>query len=87
MTLLICLLKHNTTKCMYGPQSPSEDSDQPAHSRSLIRISPWHILDSQGCSLFMRTTKTDQTGVRCAGQFGSPLGARQVRLRTIVSEF
>ena len=26
--------------------APSEDSDQPAHSRSLIRIFPWRILDS-----------------------------------------
>ena len=28
--------------------SPSEDSDQTAHSRSLIRIFTWCILDSQG---------------------------------------
>ena len=29
----------------------SEDSDQPAHSRSLIRIFTEHILDSQGCNI------------------------------------
>ena len=40
---------------------PSEDSDQPAHSRSLIRIITGRNLDSQGCRFFMRTTKTDQT--------------------------
>ena len=31
--------------------APSEDSDQPAHSRSLIRIFTWCILDSQGCKV------------------------------------
>ena len=30
---------------------PSEDSDQPAHSRSLIRIFTGSILDSQGCKV------------------------------------
>ena len=30
----------------------SEDSDQPAHSRSLIRIFTRRILDSQGCICF-----------------------------------
>ena len=29
--------------------APSEDSDQPAHSRSLIRIFTGRILDSPGC--------------------------------------
>ena len=29
----------------------SEDSDQPAHSRSLIRIFTGRILDSQGCKV------------------------------------
>ena len=32
--------------------APSEDSDLPAHSRSLIRIFPGCILDSQGCKVF-----------------------------------
>ena len=31
--------------------APSEDSDQPAHSRSLIRIFPGHFLDSQLCKV------------------------------------
>ena len=31
--------------------APSEDSDQPAHSRSLIRIFTGHILDSQDAKL------------------------------------
>ena len=48
---------------IYEPQShktylwtcmPTEDSDQPAHSRNLIRIFTGRILDSQGCKvLFM----------------------------------
>ena len=33
---------------------PSEDSDQPAHSRSLIRILAMRILDSQGCKVSSR---------------------------------
>ena len=39
--------------------APSEDSDQPAHARSLIRIFTGHILDSQRCKVFlsMRATK------------------------------
>ena len=42
--------------------APSEDSDQTAHSRSLIRIFPGRILDTQGRKVFfMWTTKTDQT--------------------------
>ena len=31
--------------------APSEDSDQPAHSRSLIRIFTGRMLDSQGCKV------------------------------------
>ena len=31
--------------------APSEDSDQPAHSRSLIRIFTVRILHSQGCKV------------------------------------
>ena len=34
--------------------APSEDSDQPAHSRRLIRIFTGRKLDSQECSFFMR---------------------------------
>ena len=37
----------------------NEDSDQPVHSRSPIRVFTGRILDNQGCSVFMRTTKTD----------------------------
>ena len=38
---------------------PSEDSDQPAHSRSLIRIFAGHITDGQRCNVsFMRTILT-----------------------------
>ena len=37
---------------------PCEDSDQPTHSRSLIRIFTGGILESQGCCIFMRTMKT-----------------------------
>ena len=33
-------------------RAPSEDSDQPAHSRSLIRIFTGRILDSQGYKVF-----------------------------------
>ena len=36
-------------KCTYVP---SEDSDQPEHSRRLIRIFIDRILDSQGCKVF-----------------------------------
>ena len=41
-------------------EDSSEDSDQPAHSRSLIRIFTGRILDSKGCCFFLRTifTKT-----------------------------
>ena len=34
----------------YGACTPYEDLDQPAHSRSLVRIA-WCILDSQGCKV------------------------------------
>ena len=36
----------------------SEDSDQTAQSRSLIRIFTEHIMDSQGYGFFIRTTNT-----------------------------
>ena len=34
--------------------APSEDSDQPAHARSLIRIFTRRFLDSQGCKVSSR---------------------------------
>ena len=51
---------HRALLSTYNPQrqktylrtcGPSEDSDQPAISRSLIRIFTGHILDSQGCKV------------------------------------
>ena len=55
--------------------APSEDSDQPAHLRSLIRIFPWRSLDSQGCKdLFKRTKKPLIRLCACAGWFESLLG-------------
>ena len=33
--------------------TPCEDSDQPAHSHSLIRIFTGRILDSQGCHIYL----------------------------------
>ena len=36
---------------MLWPRAPSEDSDQPAHSRRLIRIFTGRICDSQGCKV------------------------------------
>ena len=47
MELFIYELLHQ--KMYLGTGVPSEDSDQPAHSRSLIRIFTWRILDSQVC--------------------------------------
>ena len=48
-----------TSENVLRTYAPCEDSDQRAHSRSLIRIFTCHILDSQGCKdFFMRTTKT-----------------------------
>ena len=34
-------------------RTPIEDSDQPAHSYSLIRIFTGRILDSQGCNVLL----------------------------------
>ena len=34
--------------------APSEDTDQPAHTRSLIRIFTGHSLDNQGCKVSSR---------------------------------
>ena len=55
-------MSHKIRKRSVEHMRPSEDSDQPAHSRSLIRILTACSLNSQECNLFfMRTTKTDQT--------------------------
>ena len=42
----------------------NEDSDQPAHSRSLIRIFTERILDRQGCEDFDEDSDTDCTDVQ-----------------------
>ena len=53
----------------------SEDSDQPVHSRSLIRIFTRRILNSQECNiLFLRTTKTLVRLRVGTGSFASSLG-------------
>ena len=41
--------------------APSEDSDQPAHSRSLIRIFTWRILDNQGFKVSSCEQRSDYT--------------------------
>ena len=56
--------------------APSKDSDQPAHSRSLIRIFTRHILDRQGCKVSSHRQRglwSICTG-RWAGWFQSLLG-------------
>ena len=59
-SLVLPYMGNSLRKGLFGHAS-SEDSDQTAHSRSLIRILAGQILDRQGCkSLFMLTTKTDQ---------------------------
>ena len=62
-------VRHDSTECKqytFEPQhqetwfwtcAPSEDSDQPACSRSLIRIFTGHALDSQGCKVFFYADK------------------------------
>ena len=55
---------------------PSEESDQPGHSHSLIRIFTGRILDSQGCkSSSCGKMKTLIRLRECAGWFESSLGA------------
>ena len=44
--------------------APSEDSDQTAHSRSLIRIFTGRNLDSQGCNRFHRAENENLTRLR-----------------------
>ena len=46
------LLQGNSKKMYLRTCVLSEDSDRPAHSRRLIRIFTWRILDSQGCKVF-----------------------------------
>ena len=50
--------KNMTPKNILPDMCAQQVSDQPAHSRSLIRIFTGRILDSQGCSFYMRTTNT-----------------------------
>ena len=58
-------LSHNFKKRTIR-RSPSEDSNQPAHSRILIRIFTGHILNSRGCKkFFMRKTNTDRVTQIC----------------------
>ena len=69
--------------------APSEDSDQPAHSRRLIGIFTVSIVDSQGCKCFffffffffflMRTTKTLIRLRDSAGCFENLLGIHNRR--------
>ena len=58
---------------------PSEDSDQPARSRSLIRIFTGRSLDCERCSFFIRTKKTLIRLRRCSSWFESSLDARVIR--------
>ena len=46
-------------------RAPNEDSDQPAHWSSLIKIFTVSILDSQGCKVSLCGLWTDQTARRC----------------------
>ena len=54
---------------------PSEDSDQPAHSFSLIRIFTGHNLVSQGCNFFSCGRRRLIRLRSCAGISESVLGA------------
>ena len=55
--------------------APSEDSDQPAHSRSLIKILTGRILDSQGCKFPLSEQRRQIRLWGCEGWFESSLGA------------
>ena len=46
--------------------TPSEDSDQTAHSRSLIRIFAWRNLNRQGCKFHLHNDHSDQTARGCS---------------------
>ena len=69
---LYLILKENVPT-----SAPSEDSDQPVHSRSLIRIFTGCMLDSQGykVSVYMQTMKTLIRLCEYAGSFNSSFGA------------
>ena len=72
-------LGHNFRKRNFG-RAPSEDSDQPAHSRSLIRIFTgafWIATDTK--VFFMRTMKTLIRLRGCVDCFESSLGANARR--------
>ena len=59
--------------------SPSEDSDQPAHSHSLMRIFTERILDNQGCKV-SSSSWSPRRLIRlhvCARWFESSLGTCQ----------
>ena len=64
--------------------APNEDSDQPAHLLSLIRISTWRISDSQGCRVFSCGQRTLNRLGGCPDWFESSLGSRQkIRFLTL----
>ena len=52
------LMSRKVVKMYFWICALSEDSDQPAHSRSLIRLFTVRSLNSQECSVFMRKTET-----------------------------
>ena len=51
----------------------TEDSDQPVHSRRLIRNFPVRILDSQGCKVSLSGQRRLIRLCGCAGKFESSL--------------
>ena len=81
--VLFWCISYVTVHIIKGPQrqkkdlwtcAPSEDSDQPAHSRSLIRIFTVRILDSQGWKVSSCGQRRLTRLRGCAGWFASPLG-------------
>ena len=60
---------------------PSEDSDQPAHSRSLNRLFTRHILDSQGSKVSSCIQRILVRLHACAGCFVSPFGRTYQKAR------
>ena len=63
--------------------APSEDSDQPAHPRSLIRVFAAHIVEPRIHSVFRRTAKTLMSLCGCAGWSESSLDAYEIHLCTL----
>ena len=61
-TLVEKLLEPQHDKTSRMTCSPSEDSDQPEHPPSLIRVFTVHSMGSQGHKVSTRTAKTDQIG-------------------------